>query len=333
MTRDILRSARYALCVSVAFASLPACAAPQSRFAVPVIPQNLSTDHTARSGSWMLPEAKGDDLLYVTNYSTVLVFSYPDGKLVGTLKGFYSAVGECVDAKSDVFITNYKPVAVYEYAHGGTKRIATFPTKKAGTVGCAIDPISGDLAISGQTDAVEIFRNASGKPVVVRDPHMFFGQFCAYDDKGNLFFDGLQDPKGKPRLSELPGGTGNFVGIALDAPIDGEAGIQWDGTNITAVSYVPPRGRTRKPAIVRFAISGARGSKVGSTVLNKPADIVLQYLIINKSLIAPNIYFKSGQHSDVLFYRYPAGGVPTMALVKLITDARGVVVSLATKAR
>ncbi|MGA9275093.1 MAG: hypothetical protein WBV67_16560, partial [Candidatus Cybelea sp.] len=71
----------------------------------------------ARTTSWMLPEAVSEDLLYVTNYSTVMVFTYPAGKHVGTLKGFYSNVGECVDANGDVFVTNFKPVAVYEYAH------------------------------------------------------------------------------------------------------------------------------------------------------------------------------------------------------------------------
>ena len=47
--------------------------------------------------SWMLPEAKSEDLLYVANVYTITVYSYPKGKLVGTLKDFYKPYGECVD--------------------------------------------------------------------------------------------------------------------------------------------------------------------------------------------------------------------------------------------
>ena len=114
-----------------------------------------------RSGSWMLPEAKSEDLMYVTNYSDVLVFSYPQGKLVGTLKGFYSAGGDCVDGKGDVFIDDDKPLVVYEYAHGGTKRIATFPTKTAGLLGCAVNPKTGDLATSGGFGPPGLYRSAT----------------------------------------------------------------------------------------------------------------------------------------------------------------------------
>ena len=182
-------------------------------------------------------EATTSDLLYITNYSNVLVFTYPQGKLVGTLKGFYSAVGECVDGHGDVFITNFKPVTVYEYAHGGKKPIAEFPTKKAGTVGCAINPVNGDLAITGQTSYVEIFKGAKGKPIIMRDKGMQFGQFCADDDKGDLFFDGLADGDKKNRLSELPSGGSSFIGLKTDFRIDSEASIQWDGRHLTALVY------------------------------------------------------------------------------------------------
>ena len=108
------------------------------------------------NASWMLPEAKNEDLLYVTNYSVVTVYTYPQGKLVGTLRGFNSASGACVDAAGDVFVANFKPFAVYEYAHGGTKRIATY--KGVGAYSCALDPVSGDLAVTGASQTVFIFQ-------------------------------------------------------------------------------------------------------------------------------------------------------------------------------
>src|SRR5580692_6719927 len=60
------------------------------------------------TGSWMLPEARAADLLYVTNYSYVSVLTYPEGRQVGVLKGFVSAVGACTDASGNIFITNFK---------------------------------------------------------------------------------------------------------------------------------------------------------------------------------------------------------------------------------
>ncbi len=45
--------------------------------------------HENNSRSWMDPDAKSKDLLYVTNpgANEVLVYSYPQDKLVGTLGG------------------------------------------------------------------------------------------------------------------------------------------------------------------------------------------------------------------------------------------------------
>jgi len=311
--------------------SQPPIGAQQAQLLAKTIPESQGIERDSATGSWMLPEAKGEDLLYVTNYSDVLVYSYPEAKLVGELKKFYSAAGECVDANGDVFVTNFKPVTVYEYAHGGTKRIAEFPTKKAGTTGCAISPVNGDLAITGGINYLEIFRGAKGKPVVLRDSGMFVGTFATYDDKGNLFFVGLADPNGDTRLSELPSGATKFVAIKLTSTIFNEAAIQWDNPYLTAISFVPFTGTQRKTELFRFRISGTKAIKVGETPLGKPADIVLQYFIDGKTLIAPNLDGSDGQYSDVLFYNYSAGGSPFLILTKHVSAARGVVVSLASK--
>jgi hypothetical protein len=281
-------------------------------------------EHQA-SGSWMLPEAKSEDLLYITNYSTVLVYSYPQGKFVGELKGFVSAAGACVDSKGDVFIANFKPVTVYEYAHGGAKRIGSFPTKKAGTTGCAINPVNGDLAISGVTSYLEIYKGAAGKPVVLHDKNMFFGQFCTYDSSGNLFFAGLKDPSDHLQLSELAAGSKTFISVKPNQRFEPEVSIQWSGQYLTALSYVPwPRG---KPTIFQYSISSNRATKVGSTPLDGPADSIVEYFINAQTLVVPGGSPKSG--SSVRFYSYPAGGEPFQTITKHLTDPRGVVVSLA----
>jgi hypothetical protein len=58
---------------------------------------------TTLGPSWMLPEAKNEELLYVANlYSNIVrVYSYPAGELVGSLQGnqFFSPDGVCIDKK------------------------------------------------------------------------------------------------------------------------------------------------------------------------------------------------------------------------------------------
>jgi hypothetical protein len=327
----ISRLGRVALCAGVATALFTGCAAPQAQVLGPPLSQPQSLEQYSATGSWMLPEAKSEDLLYVTNYDDVLVFAYPQGKLMGNLKGFHSAAGDCVDSKGNVFVTNFKPVTVYEYTHGRTKPIAEFPTKKAGTIGCAVNPANGDLAITGQTSYVEIFKGAKGKAIVLRDKRMFFGTFCTYDAAGDLFFAGFKDPQLDLQLSELPSGTNKFVDITVNDRFEPDSGIQWDGNYLTAVSYVPwPHG---KPQIFQYTVNEARAKKVGRISLGAPAQNVLQYFITGSAVVVPNLYGSGSQFSNVLLYSYPSGGSPFLTLTKQITDARGVVVSRASSSR
>jgi hypothetical protein len=79
---------------------------------------------TDRDRSWMLPEAEHENLLYasITSCNGTCVYSYPRGKLVGTIS-VSSEGGLCADHQGDVYIPSYLegsgPV-VYEFAHGGT---------------------------------------------------------------------------------------------------------------------------------------------------------------------------------------------------------------------
>jgi hypothetical protein len=139
---------RYVLNCCVAAAILAGCGGSQPPIgASGAMPQGSAiAAHADRSKSWMLSEAKTDDLLYVTDAgkSNVLVFSYPQGKLVGTLAGSFSnPAGECVDAKGNVWITNPNYAGsgfIVEYAHGDSTSITTLQEPGASPVGCSIDP-------------------------------------------------------------------------------------------------------------------------------------------------------------------------------------------------
>lgn len=118
------------------------------------------------SSSWMAPDVQTQDLLYVTNTKTVTVYSYPKGKLEGTLRVGYLPHGECVDKKGDVFVTNLDNAQIVEYAHGGKKPILVLHSPSSDPAGCAIDPTTGDLAVSslgfGPYGSVAIYKRARG---------------------------------------------------------------------------------------------------------------------------------------------------------------------------
>ena len=297
---------RFALCASAAIALLAGCGPQQAQLPGSVFSQTQSVARDSDVGSWMLPEARNEDLLYVSAYSNVLVFTYPAGKQVGDLKGFYSAAGECVDSKGNVFVGNDRPSGVYEYAHGGTKRIAFFRSGTAGARACAISPTTGDLAICGFSSHVYIYKAARGRhPVTLTDERMQYGTLDTYDDHGNLFFIGLKLGN-KQQLSELPSGSSHFINIKADAAVYVEGGLQWNDGLLTAVS------NTKQPNIYQFQINGTKAHKVGATPLGSPAYIVLQYVIDGKTVIVPNLLRST--HSNVLYYKYPEGGLPTFTL-------------------
>jgi hypothetical protein len=236
----VMPSARSALSIAAVVAFLAGCAGSQPPIGAPgTMPQTSAiATHADRSGSWMRSEAQSENLLYVSDASYVTVYSYPQGKLVGVLTGFESAVGECVDNKGDVFITN--PSVTYsvypdvvEYAHGGSQPIATLATTHLYPVGCSVDPTTGNLAVSGgDSDGagiVNIFQGAQGKPVLFQVPQMVLTQFCGYDDQGDLFVNGLKHFSGGAAFAELPKGDQNFVSIKLNAVYDWQSGVQWYG--------------------------------------------------------------------------------------------------------
>lgn len=271
----------------------------------------------------MLPEAKNDDLLYVGgNNEEVTVYSYPKGKLVGTIKNndFYLPSGECVDAAGDVFITNLGNDYILEYSHGSKKVKETLQAPSVGTAGCAVDPTTGDLAVTifggASSGYVAVYPNASGTPTTYSDPDIYYYYYCGYDNNGNLFVDG-QAHNPKPfELAELPQGSGSMSTITLNQKVDWPGGVQWDGTYLTVDDQTAN-------AIYQFTITGSGGTLEGMTPLDG-ADDVHQPWIDGKRVVG-------GDHTDseVQYWRYPAGGNPTKTITKGVGGPDGLTISKA----
>ena len=277
---------RYALTTWAAAAGLLAgCGGSQPPIGAPgAMPQSktiLARPHGATSS--------GSDLLYVSSYrlDSVYVYSYPQIELVNTLTGLDGTMGLCSDQAGDVFITNLYANDIVEYAHGGTTPIATLsedPSEGSGPRGCAIDPLTGNLAVanSGTGNDVAIFPNAAGTPTYYKPANIYSGYFCGYDGHGNLFVDGTSSgPSSGFAFAELTKRSGTFGRLKLDHRIEEPGAVEWDGTYMTLGSI----GR-ESSVIYRVEVSGAKGTVVGTTQF-KGAKEVGQYSLQRSNVVAP----------------------------------------------
>jgi hypothetical protein len=275
----------------------------------------------------MAPKAADRDLLYISDDGTnsVYVYSWPQTKLVGTLAGFSSPQGKCVDSKGDVWIVNFGKSQMVEYAHGGTKPMATLNNVGYSINGCAIDPTTGNLAVtnmkknnrsSGNSGGyVVIYRKARGIPKTYSDGAPNYPFFCGYDDRGNLYVDGAGhiNPWDEFEFATLRAGSSRFTDVTLNENLNYSGGVQRHGRYVVV-------GDTRANVIYKFAIRGAYGYENGATPL-EDASGVLQFWIEGRSVIGPN----SGSAS-VMVWKYPAGGTPVKTLTGF-ADPIGAVVS------
>ncbi|HEY2473675.1 MAG TPA: hypothetical protein VGI19_02630, partial [Candidatus Cybelea sp.] len=118
----------------------PAAAPAGTRVLPPAVVRQLSLSmahyvelpvHQDRRRSYMQPDAgKRSGLIYAGDNATndVDVYDYASHKQVGTLTGFNEPYGMCVDAKGDIYITNFAAGNAVEYAHGGSSPLNTYVT-------------------------------------------------------------------------------------------------------------------------------------------------------------------------------------------------------------
>jgi hypothetical protein len=305
-------TSRY-LIAFVAVAILAGCGGAQT----PTTPQTTtqSVKAQAHHGSWMLPEANSEDLLYASDNTggQVYVFSYPKGTLVGTLSGFDSPVGICVDNVSDVWVVNQLPPEVVEYAHGGTEQIGTLSTG-AGTwpYGCAIDSKTGNLAVVVYPgNGIEVFPNAQSPAVAY--PASDFAEilYCAYDNNSNLFSMGYSKSLGATALAELPNGGSELKSIPLNRSIRGKPfAVQWDGKALTIGGY---KGYDWKfEPIYRVSVSASEAKIVGTARLENQGHIYQEYLIRGRTVVQA-----SDDVNGLSFWHYPEGGAATKTIANL----------------
>jgi hypothetical protein len=284
----------------------------------------------ARTASWMAPDAKKVDLLYVTDIGDnyVYVFSYPVVKQLGTLTGFNNARGACTDKKGDIFITNRysfnytTPPQILEYAHGGTSPIASLGDYNGQPNDCSVDEKSGRLAVAtwakypsyAGPGSVSIYKDAQGTPTTYSVPGVWFVVSCAYDPKGNLFVDGMPYGYGSYPigfvLAELPKGSIQFANLSVNASLASAGGIQWDG------KYVAVDDNTNN-IVYQLSVAGSTATVEGTTDLKGDWDYeqIYKFAVPHSKHGQATVLIGGNQDAGVLgFWDYPAGGSPTSTI-------------------
>ncbi|MFZ0573118.1 MAG: hypothetical protein WA304_09270 [Candidatus Cybelea sp.] len=293
-----IRSGRFAIGL-VLFAGCGGQVAPTSG----VMTGAASASH---GKSWMLPEAKRRDLLYVSDdaLSDVDVYSLGTLKLMGNLTGLNKPQGECVDATGDVWVTDIGTAQIIEYAHGGTSPINMLADPSGYPVACAVDPSTGNLAVMSIVGlsgpgAVLVYLDASGTPTTYADPALYYYYSGGYDDRGDLFIDGT-NADGVFGFAELSNGNNSLTNITLKKSISVPGDVQWDGKRITLES-----AGLKNTLIYRLRIWGSTGAIVGATRLKPPCSAVSQTWIERDVVIAA---FPHSCDATIDVWRYPAGG-------------------------
>ncbi len=315
-----LSLSRCTLSAGIAAALLAGCSGSQPPIGAPgAMPQALAlAAHASRGTSWMLTDTSNEDLLYASGRGYgVEVLSYPKGTVVGQLTFDGTAYGLCSDRSGDVFIpvwsSQYNTNYIYEYAHGGTEPIATL-TDSGVPFGCAVDPMTGNLAVTNvfslgtgfRPGNVAIYADAQGTPTYYSDSDITIYGFCAYDDAGNLFVTS-QRP-GEP-IGELPEGSGSFENITTNLGTY-PGSLQWHDGDLVVAAYDGYKGLQN---VYQLKISGTYGTVVGKTTLqdwggkyNRSYLIFAQFWVEGASIIGPS--FLRGHGLRPSFWHYPKGG-------------------------
>jgi hypothetical protein len=346
-----MTSARLPLCaaaVAILFSGCGGSVYPHANnsFAIQPLRRDGRLPHSPAAYSitikttWMLPNAKSiKKLLYVAGGDTnaIEVYNYKTGALVGELSGFDQPMGECLDRKGDIWITNWASSSIVEYAHGGKKPLATLDSADKYGSGCSIDPTNGDLAVSTFYGTLDVWKNARGTPTNYASTACPFFWGPGYDNKGNLFVESQASSLG-PFVCELPHRAKALRAVPFDQRIFYGADVIWDGEYIAFGDQV--YHNSEASGMYQAKLDASENLKlVGSTSLLDSCygftDVEKPFVVGAKNTPANHKQGRTVIGSDstcrhvVDFWSYPAGGHQSSTLRSQASVPWATVVSVA----
>jgi hypothetical protein len=287
----------------------------------------------------MLPEAKAQDLVYYSVWGSgrrsTYVLSLPQGKLVGVLNVYGTL---CSDSAGNVWIAEgpnpyVKGNKILEYAHGGQKPIKTLhvPNGSAGT--CAVDSISGDLAVVSGDHKLDVYDSGSLHPKRFAYEKLYLDGLT-YDSSGNLLILGGTVNNQKPqvlKVAELPKGTTKIETLrGFQTDRLGHSGFEWDGKHLTLGDALNEGGHE----IYRYEVGRHRLRSRGVVELANGDFAYLAHYWIRGSKVFATAWCGSYNTCGPIFvYSYPAGGHPVQEIGEGIVPSDGgdLTISIAPK--
>lgn len=279
------------------------------------------TAHPDQRRSWISPDAKAKQLLFVSDAGTDDVYMYllPQLKLVGTITGFVQPQGECADSKGDVWITDTNAQTIYELSHQG-RLVTSLPDPNGYPVGCAWNPKNGDLAVmnlfglNGSRGGVLVYPKGSKAAVGYANPKQYYYDFGGYDGSGNLFFDGRE--RGAMVLSELAAGAKAAKTVAITGGTIGFPGmVQWETSSGQLLVGDQECGGANASCVYRLKLSKSGATIVGTTKLESsaggPVCDLVQGIEADNEIMGSDFDFCGYSPSTTETWPYPDGGTPS----------------------
>src|ERR1700678_285235 len=284
--------------VAVAIAACSACAgascAPSS-----VASGGPVTDPAAAAQSKYFDYIDNDYGTYAS------IFNYPTGdKQIGTIKNVGGQA--CTNVlygygkKIIWIVAGPKQISEYQVPSNLLKTLSVSTGNSPSS--CAMNA-SGDLAVGllegPLKGSIVIFKGAKGSGTYIKTP-LLQEIFDGYDDKGNLFFDGLAS-KGPFQLDEIPKGSTTVQTIVTSNTIAFPGSVQWDGTYLTVEDQ-------RASKIYRYSINATKATLKGTITLKGAGNCT-------QTWIATGIVFCADSgNDDGEVFKYPQGGSPVAIL-------------------
>jgi len=255
------------------------------------------------------------ELIYVETGAGVVIISYPQGSVAGSIPWYSSPSYICSDpTNGNVLIPEGS--TIYEYAHGATSPSGSFamPTEYQESQGCAVDPTTGNLAVSiygttskGSVSAVAIYPAGQSTPTVYSDKTVSVFSYPAYDDSGNLFVSAYRR-QGGIRIGELKPGQDIFSFIKVQNFDGGIQKLQWDGMYLAlSTTY----GSVPGTALDQLQINGKSATVVNSIRLSGSRGGPLYFWIQSGAVFSELRKIRKNNNQGVGAWQYPAGGNPT----------------------
>jgi hypothetical protein len=266
------------------------------------------------------------NLLYISNSKTdsVWVFPYPRAHDIQVLKGFTDPSGLCSDSTYDVWISNTGASDLVEYAHGGDAPIRTLDDAGQLPVSCAVDPLSGDLAIANNTStesgpgSITIYSKAKGKGRKI--PGFAQTKYVAYDGKGNLFVDGVNDD-GSFAIGEVAKNKHQIVMLRWNGPtVNIPGGLQFVFNRLAVCDVVGS-------VIYRASVKDGAATVIGTTDLigyPSPNSEVVQFIVLTQTR---RVLAADDAAGSIGVYKYPLGGDPVNEIDPGNAEPSGVAIS------